>query len=136
MVILIIAANLGYLNWFKKHPMKYQTTIKNLEFFAYHGLYEEEKVLGGLFLVDVLLETEVNREILTIDHALNYESIYKVAAEEMKNRQDLIETVAQRILIRLTEVFREQLVSISVTVSKPNPGGLFGSGAASVTFSS
>jgi dihydroneopterin aldolase len=114
--------------------MKYQTAVTGLEFFAYHGLYEEEKVIGAIFYVDVLLEMEMAEKVVLIDQALNYVVIYNTAREEMANRQDLIETVAQNILERLTAAF-PRLETISVTIRKPNPAGLFGSGTASVTFS-
>lgn len=113
--------------------MKYRTNLNNLEFFAYHGLYEEEKVFGGRFFVDVSLEMDTNAEIVALDQAFNYEIIFSVAREEMAQRQDLIETVAQRILGRLSHEFKNS-THIEVTISKPNPAGLFGSGVASVTF--
>jgi dihydroneopterin aldolase len=134
MVILIIAANLGYLNLLKNIHMKYQTALNNLEFYAYHGLYKEENLLGGRFLVDVLLETETNSKILTINQALNYEIIFSIVKEEMEERRELIETVAQSILSELTKAFTD-VDHIMVTISKPNPGGLFGSGVARVSFS-
>lgn len=113
--------------------MKYQTAVNDLEFYAYHGLYEEEKVLGGLFLVDVLLETETDIHITHIGQALNYELIFLIAKEEMGERKDLIETVAQKILLRLSDAFGDK-TSVRVTIRKKNPGGLFGSGSAAVTF--
>lgn len=113
--------------------MKYQTAVNDLEFYAYHGLYEEEKVLGGLFLVDVLLETDTQVQITHIGQALNYELIFLIAKEEMEARKDLIETVAQQMLMRLSDAFGDE-TSVRVSIRKKNPGGLFGSGSAAVIF--
>jgi dihydroneopterin aldolase len=51
----------------------------------------------------------------------------------MKVTENLIETVAQRILSKLKLEF-EQAKSIHVTIHKPNAGGLIPSGQATVRF--
>lgn len=113
--------------------MKYETALKGLEFYGYHGLYEEEKILGGKFRVDVKVTTELTKPIHTLDEAVNYEILYTIAKEEMSARQDLIETVAQHIFSRVRNHFGEHCF-IEVTIHKPNPAGVFKSGEASVTF--
>jgi 7,8-dihydroneopterin aldolase/epimerase/oxygenase len=115
--------------------MKYTTTLNGLEFYGYHGLYAEEQVLGANFGVDIKVTLEISKPIESLEDAVNYEVLFTIAKEEMSIRQDLIETVAQRILARLQKHFNE-LGSIEVTIYKPNPAGVFKSGVASVTFSS
>lgn len=114
--------------------MKYITALTGLEFYSYHGLYAEEQVLGSKFRVDVKVTMDIDEPIATLDDAVNYEILFNTAKEEMAVRQDLIETVAQRILTRLQEHFGKPS-SIEVTIYKPNPAGVFKSGVASVTFS-
>lgn len=114
--------------------MKYITALTGLEFYAYHGLYAEEQVLGGNFKVDMKVTMEISKPFESLEDAVNYEILFTTATEEMALRQDLIETVAQRILVRLQEHFGKPSF-IEVTIYKPNPAGVFKSGVASVTLS-
>ena len=114
--------------------MKYTTALTGLEFYGYHGLYAEEQVLGQLFMIDMKVTIDLDKPIATLEDAVNYEILFQTAKEEMTTRQDLIETVAQRILTRLQEHFGKP-AGIEVTIYKPNPAGVFKSGVASVTLS-
>jgi 7,8-dihydroneopterin aldolase/epimerase/oxygenase len=111
--------------------MTYITTINDLEFFAHHGVYAEEQVLGAIFKVDITVKRELTKPIETLDEATNYELIYGAAKQAMSKPEALIETVAQNILKNLQNYFTE--AQITVTIHKPNPAGLFKSGVASVT---
>lgn len=114
--------------------MKYITTLTGLEFYSFHGLYAEEKLLGALFQVDIAVECELDKPISSIEEAINYEVIFNTAKAEMAKPQDLIETVAQNILSTLQSSF-PQAQQITVTIHKPNPAGVFKSGVASVKMS-
>lgn len=113
--------------------MKYTCSLNNLEFYAFHGVYEEENILGGLFIVHI----EVSRDVLpgenlqSLEKVYNYEVIYDLVDKNMKIRTRLIETVAKRIFDDMEQVLRPD--TLRVTISKPNPAGLFKSGNASVT---
>ena len=37
--------------------------LEKMEFFAYHGCYKEEKVVGNYFLVDLKFNTDCNPAI-------------------------------------------------------------------------
>jgi len=114
--------------------MKLQTALEGLEFFAYHGLYPFEKEKGGKFLVDVWITEEVEEStpLKEINQVINYEAIFNVIKEEMEIRRDLIEDLAKTILARIGHQLLDKNAAIKVKITKPNPGGLFGSGAASV----
>lgn len=114
--------------------MNYTTTLTGLEFFSFHGLYAEEKVLGAKFLVDVSVECEINKPISSLEEAVNYEIIYHTVKSQMAVAEDLLETVAHKILDVLKKEFA-QAKRVEVTIHKPNPAGTFKSGVASVTLS-
>lgn len=114
--------------------MKYITALTGLEFYSYHGLYAEEQILGQLFKVDMKVTIDIDKPITYIEDAVDYEILFNTAKEEMAVSQELIETVAQRILARLQNHF-VTATSIEVTIYKPNPAGVFKSGVASVTIS-
>jgi 7,8-dihydroneopterin aldolase/epimerase/oxygenase len=115
--------------------MKLQTALEGLAFFAYHGLYPFEKEKGATFIVDVWVNEEIEdvNPLNTIDQVINYEAIFNIVKEEMEIRRDLIEDLAKTILARISMLLVERKVQVKVKITKPNPGGLFGSGAASVT---
>ncbi len=114
--------------------MKYITSLTGLEFFSFHGLYAEEKLLGAKFMVDVSVEHQIDKPITSIDEATNYEVIFNTVKAEMAKPQELIETVAQHILTVLKREFPTS-GKIEVTIHKPNPAGVFKSGVASVKIS-
>jgi dihydroneopterin aldolase len=105
-------------------------------FFAFHGLYPQERVLGGKFSVGLSVEIELGDSPPpgTIEKATDYERLYRIIAEEMAEPRDLIEAVAAVILERTRALHPGAM--ISVTITKANPAGLFaGNGSASVTLS-
>lgn len=118
--------------------MKLQTALENLEFFAYHGLYAEEHEKGGIFRVDVWIDEEISDDhnLSMITAVINYEDIFKIVQEEMNIRRDMIEDLGKTILQRINHYLIDREVLTTVKITKPNPGGKFGSGAASITVQS
>ncbi len=116
--------------------MKVETCLENLEFFAYHGLYDYEKVNGGKFRVDVTLSENVNnnKSFKTLEDVLNYEKVFAIVKKEMEQPRDFIETVAAGILTQLKTDYNH-LANITVKITKYNPAGQFDGGNASVTLS-
>lgn len=116
--------------------MKVQTCLENLEFFAYHGMYDFEKVNGGEFKVDVFLTENVldSKTFESISDVLDYEKVYSIVKTEMEKPRDFIETVAQSIINQLKNDYNH-LENISVKITKYNPAGKFDGGNASVVLS-
>lgn len=114
--------------------MRYKTSINQVEFFSFHGLYPEEKLTGGKFIADVSVEQEVDDKasLKRLVEVVNYEHLFTIVKNEMDQPKDLIETVAKNILDTLGS--RIHLIKTAeVKITKLNPGGLFKSGSASVT---
>ncbi len=102
-----------------------QTAIIELEemvFYAYHGCFKEEQVVGNSFIVNISLETEVSKPMLTdnIKDALNYVNVYNAVKEEMAINSHLLEHLTARIINRLFEQF-PAIMHATVKVSKMNP---------------
>jgi len=102
--------------------MKGTIELEGMEFHAYHGCLESEKINGNLFTVDVKGETEMGAAAASdrLEDALDYGRIYDIVAREMAIRSDLLENVAGRILSALGNEIPE-LENTSVRVSKKNP---------------
>ena len=93
-----------------------------MEFYSFHGCFEEERIVGNSFIVDLLMETDMKRACETdrIDDALNYQTAYDLVKLEMKEKSYLLEHIACRILDALFKKF-PNLDKASVKVSKMNP---------------
>ena len=96
--------------------------LEGMEFRAYHGCLEREKIAGNDFVVDFRGEMDMSAaaESDILEDAVNYALIYDVVAKEMAKPSDLLEHVAGRIVKALEERFPE-FISFSVRVSKRRP---------------
>jgi len=96
--------------------------IEGMEFYAFHGHYEEEQVVGNKFLIDLKLETNKDNAAQSddIEDALNYQIAYKIVSREMKIKSALLENLAGRIL----ECLYDELPGITkatIKAAKINP---------------
>jgi dihydroneopterin aldolase len=96
--------------------------IEGMQFYAYHGRYHEEQVIGNQFLVDVYVETDVTEAAASdsLESTIDYEQIYAMTKEEMKEKSYLLEHVGQRIMDRIWDRF-ENMDYVMVRVSKLHP---------------
>ncbi len=96
--------------------------LEDIEFYAYHGCMEEEKILGNRFIVNVILETDTDKASATdkIEDTLNYKTVFELVKKEMEIRANLLENVTSRIIESLFSSFN-QLDHAIVKVSKLNP---------------
>jgi dihydroneopterin aldolase len=96
--------------------------LEEMEFYAYHGHYKEEQIVGNRFLVDLTIETDMDTAARTDDlrDALNYQSAYEIVRLEMQKKSHLLEHVATRILNSLYQNLKG-VKKATVKVSKINP---------------
>ena len=96
--------------------------LEGMEFKAYHGCLEQEKVRGNVFTVDFRGELDLSAaaESDDLNDTLNYGEIYEVVSDEMSVPSELLENVAGRIVKAIENRF-PQLVRFSVRVSKKRP---------------
>lgn len=96
--------------------------LHGAEFFAYHGFYFEEQKLGTCFLVDMEVSFTPIADLSedTLANTVNYEHLYEIACDEMKQTKKLIDTVAQAILNRIKTKY-QFAEKIEVSIKKLNP---------------
>lgn len=102
--------------------MNHIIELETMQFFAYHGCFDEEKVVGNKFTVDLRLQGDFSKAAATdnLEDALDYQKAYQVVKTEMAQPSDLLEHVAGRILDHLYRVF-DSLEQAEVKVAKKNP---------------
>ncbi|NOZ45811.1 MAG: dihydroneopterin aldolase [Chlorobi bacterium] len=96
--------------------------IEKMEFYAYHGHFKEERIVGNRFLLDISIKTDTLKaaESDSIDDALNYQAVYKIIKGEMQKKSHLLENIGKRILDKLYKNF-EGIEEITLKVSKMHP---------------
>jgi dihydroneopterin aldolase len=96
--------------------------IERMEFYAFHGHYQEEQIVGNRFLVDLEIFSDMSKPAATddLEDAINYQTAYRLVQREMKKKSSLLENIAKRILDALFDEF-PALDEAKVTVRKMNP---------------
>lgn len=96
--------------------------IAGIKFHAYHGVSEQERIVGNNFEVDIVLKADLRKAIETdqLDDTVNYASIYTIVKEEMSVPSALLEHVGGRILKSIQSYF-PQITELSVKISKLCP---------------
>ncbi len=102
--------------------MKTSIELKNMHFFACHGVLEHETTYGNDFSVTVRFSADLSMACSSDDVAdtVNYAEVYNLVKEEMATPSKLIENAAYRILRRVKEAFPE-IDRIEVELAKMNP---------------
>ena len=111
-----------------------QIHLKNLSFFAYHGIYSEERKLGNYFEVNIDIWHQPNvLPVLHIKDTIDYVSVYELVKKRMDKPTPLLETVvteiAQSILARFSLATK-----IAISIDKLCPPILQFEGKVGVSF--
>ncbi len=96
--------------------------IEGMQFYAFHGHFDAEQIVGNKFTVDIKIKTDTTlaAESDELKNALNYQSVYEVIQHEMNIKSRLLENVANRILNALYSQF-SSIEKCSIKISKMNP---------------
>ncbi|WKY43802.1 2-amino-4-hydroxy-6-hydroxymethyldihydropteridine diphosphokinase [Eubacteriaceae bacterium ES2] len=96
-------------------------TIKDLEVFAFHGVFPEEKKLGQKFLISIVLSLDMRPAAISNDltKSVHYGQLSHELEEEFKKESyDLIETAGEKLAIYVLEHY-DMVKSVSITIKKP-----------------
>jgi len=96
--------------------------LDHLEFFAYHGVSEEERQVGNRYAVDVRIITDFSGAAIedNIKHTINYETVYHIVKNEMAIPTKLLEHLGYRIVKKIFSEF-DEINEVYVSISKFNP---------------
>jgi len=95
--------------------------LKDLHFHSFHGIHEEEKVIGNEYIVNASVDFQEELEIInSINDTVNYADIYNIIRERMNVPTPLLETVVMEIGNEIHNEF-PHLKNINISLQKMNP---------------
>lgn len=96
--------------------------LQGAEFFAYHGYYPEEQLLGCRFVIDLSVSFTPPGNLANdeLSGTVNYEQLYNICCREMKEPRKLIETVAQAIVDKIKTDY-SFISELQLTLKKLHP---------------
>jgi dihydroneopterin aldolase len=102
--------------------MRHIIEVNGIKLYAFHGCLDEEGMIGGNYIVDVMLNTNFSSAALQDELSLtiDYVVVNRIVKEEMEIRSKLIEHVGQRIIDRLKHDF-PAIDTVRVKVTKISP---------------
>ena len=102
--------------------MKHKIEVNGIKLYAFHGCLEEEARIGGHYVIDVTIHTDFSEAAKTDDlsKTVDYVHVNAIVKEEMAIRSKLIETVGQRIFLRIKNELRG-VSELTVKITKISP---------------
>ena len=96
--------------------------IEDMEFFAYHGCFKEERIIGSRFKVDISIHTDTSEAEIEdkLNKTINYQAIYSLVKAEMEIKSHLLEHVGRRIINSVLKNY-PLIDNVKVKVMKLNP---------------
>ena len=97
--------------------------IEEMEFYAFHGHYQEEQIVGNRFLVDLEMDADLTAAAGSdsLNDAVNYQQAYQIIKNEMRRtKSNLLENIGKRILDALYDEM-EGIEKATIRIRKLNP---------------
>ncbi|MBX3239464.1 MAG: dihydroneopterin aldolase [Chitinophagaceae bacterium] len=95
-------------------------SLHHLTFRAFHGVHEEEKILGNDFAVDLDIYFEEPVELINrLEQTIDYSVLYDLVKTHMQLPEPLLETLAMDMAADIKRKY-DQVVEINVSISKLN----------------
>ena len=98
-----------------------QIILSGREVFAHHGVLDEEKINGQLFILDIVLGLDLGQACADdcLASTVNYDEVCRLVGDAMTDETfDLIERAAQHVADRLLDGF-DTVKTVTVTLKKP-----------------
>src|SRR5262245_32583197 len=96
--------------------------IEAIEFYGYHGLFDEEQTVGHRYVADVELFTDTGKAGATdnLEDTIDYAAVARrVVAIGTSEKHRLIEAIAERLATAILDEFRPESVRIRLKKISP-----------------
>lgn len=95
--------------------------LQDLLFHGHHGIYEEEKILGNEFEVNITVTfLPKSLPVKHIEETIDYVSVYQLVKKRMSVPTPLLETLVTEIAGEILSQFM-LAESVSISIRKVNP---------------
>ena len=95
--------------------------LHNLKFYSYHGVHEEENILGNEYEVNADVQFhEEQTQIDSLSETINYVDLFEIIKNRMKIPTKLLETVVMEIGNSIYEKY-SYVRSINISLKKNHP---------------
>jgi 7,8-dihydroneopterin aldolase/epimerase/oxygenase len=95
--------------------------LKALRFYAFHGVFPEEKKTGNEFEVNLFVDfIPAEAVIKALDETINYAQLYEIVKAEMQKPRGLLETLAMEIIENIYSSFA-QIKKAEIEIIKLHP---------------
>ncbi|MBK7883635.1 MAG: dihydroneopterin aldolase [Chitinophagaceae bacterium] len=89
--------------------------LHKLMFFAFHGLHEEEKIIGNDFELNVDVAFNTEEPVADLKQTINYVTVYEIIKKRMAIATPLLETIAEDMAALIYQLdARVQFISINI----------------------
>ncbi|WNS42168.1 dihydroneopterin aldolase [Paenibacillus sp. MMS20-IR301] len=98
-------------------------TLHRMEYYGYHGVFEEERKLGQRYYVDLQLELDLQKAGLTddLEQTVNYAEAHVLVKNIVEKKSfKLIEALAEHIASAVLDTYTV-INAVTVKVTKPHP---------------
>ncbi len=107
--------------------------LDNLKFYSFHGLHEEERIMGSEYEVNVDIGFTHIEKIIFIHQTVDYVSVYEIVKKQMDQPTNLLETLAQNTAEEIKAI-DERINSVVIHIKKISPPINAFTGNVGVTF--
>lgn len=96
--------------------------LENLKLYAYHGVGEQERLVGNHYLINLKIKIDVTKAVQSdcLNDTISYAEVFEIVKEEMAVSSKLLEHVAGRIISALRKEY-PNIQTIELKLSKNNP---------------
>ncbi len=102
--------------------MQHIIEVSGIKLYAYHGCMNEEAIIGGHYIVDIMIKTDFLEASKSdnLSQTIDYVYLNKIVKEEMAVRSKLIEHAGRRIYDRIEKEINN-IEGLSVKIRKLTP---------------
>jgi dihydroneopterin aldolase len=93
--------------------------LHSLIFFSFHGIHEEEKIIGNNFEVNIDVNFIHLEPITDLQQTINYVTIYEVVKKRMAIATPLLETLVESLAAKIY-LLDKRIQKISISIKKIN----------------
>lgn len=96
--------------------------LENLKLYAYHGVGEQERIVGNHYLINLKIKIDVTKAVESdlLNDSISYADVFEIVKREMAVPSKLLEHAAGRIVSALRKSYPD-INSIELKLSKNNP---------------